>query len=231
MKYTVIQPAYFPDIRTLARMYAADVVVWADSFVYTKHSTINRCQIKTANGAQWLTVPVLAKHEQQISDVLVDQQHFWKRTHKKSLEVNYQNSPYYFFFADTLNEMIDRSWSFINELDVQSTRFLNKKLGGPAKMFFSTDLPQAEDRSLRVVQWAEATKCEEYLVEKADLSYIDSNWIKCGGVNVTTVQFTHPQYSQVFGDFYESLSALDLLFNMGESSRMVLKSAITIEGA
>ncbi len=233
MRYTVIQPAYFPNLRTMARIYAADVVVWADSFLYKKHSTINRCHVKTASGPHWLTVPILTKKrsQQPIAHMKIDPQHYWKRTHLKSLQVNYQNSPYYFFFADALYKVLHQPWEYLNKLNLETLHLLTRMLRLPATVIPATELPQVNDRSERVLLWADATKCQEYLVEESDLSYIDGNRIKQSGVNVRTLGFSHPHYPQLFGDFCESLSTLDLLFNMGESSRMVLKSAINMNEA
>lgn len=213
-------------------MYTADVVIWADTFRYKKHATINRCRIKSVDGPQWLTVPVLTsgKSKQSISEVRVDSQHHWKHSHLKSMKVSYQNSPYYFFFADRIQELLQQPWQHLNDLDVATLQFLCRMLRIPSEIMSSRQLSHAPDRTQRVLDWAVATNCQEYLVEKDDLPYIDSDRITKSGVNVTLFQFTHPRYHQLFDGFYENLSALDLLFNCGESSKMHIKTATSVKG-
>ena len=50
MILTVIEPAYFPPLSYFAKVIASDVIIWADSFQFKKHSIINRTSIKTVSG-------------------------------------------------------------------------------------------------------------------------------------------------------------------------------------
>ncbi|MDZ7725053.1 MAG: WbqC family protein [candidate division KSB1 bacterium] len=94
---TVIAPEYFPRISTLARVLAADVVVWADTFSFSKQCAMNRTRIKTVTGPEWLTVPVLHQGKARFKDIEIDPEHHWRHNHCKTLLVNYMNSPYYSF--------------------------------------------------------------------------------------------------------------------------------------
>ena len=90
---TVISPEYFPRISTLARVQAADVVIWADTFLFSKQTTMNRTRIKTVTGPEWLTVPVMHQGKTRYHDVEIDPEHCWRHNHSRTLQVNYMNSP------------------------------------------------------------------------------------------------------------------------------------------
>jgi hypothetical protein len=230
MILTVIQPSYFPNISALSRMARADVVVWADSFRYSKHSTINRARIKTVSGAAWLTVPILTtgRISQPIQKVIFDKEHFWRQTHLRSLEVSYQNSPYYSFFSDDIENILNENYVFLNDILLASTRFLLRKLRTPVKLLRSVDLPKVEDRSRRVVRWMQECKCDEYLVESADMNYIDAEIVGHIG-KLIEFEFCPKKYYQLFQSYIENLSGLDLLFNEGEMSKLILAESAKLK--
>ncbi|MBN1465653.1 WbqC family protein [candidate division KSB1 bacterium] len=227
MKLTVVQPAYFPTIRTLSRISSADVVVWGETFVYKRNATIHRARIKTAAGAHWLTIPVLTKGRrgQLIRDVEIDPTHHWQRSHIKSLRVNYRNTPYYFFLAEEIAGLLRQKWRSLNDVALESTKFLCAKMGLPCRFVKSGDLPVVQDRSERVRQWLRSCGCETYVIEKDDEKYIDPRVIEKDGGRMLSLDFTHLNYHQSFGAFVADLSALDLLFNEGEMSESIVRTS------
>ena len=229
MRMTVIQPSYFPSVSELSRISQADVIVWANRFIYKKHSTINRTRIKTVSGPSWLTIPVLTagQKRQYINEAVIDQAHFVRHGHLKSIEVSYQNSPYYFFFADEIAEIIKKRRQHLGDLLLETTRFLLKKCRLRAKIVMSSDLPQAKDRTHRVIQWMKACQCDEYLVRRHDLPFINSSMLAARTVKI--FDFAGLKYHQLFSGFINDLSGLDLLFNEGEMSATLLKRAAKLE--
>ncbi|MBN1480253.1 WbqC family protein [candidate division KSB1 bacterium] len=211
----------------LSRIAAADVVVWANTFHYKKHSTINRTRIKTISGPRWLSIPVLTRgaSKQIIADMRIDPEHDWQGAHIRSLQSNYQSSPYYYFFADEIADVINKKWRLLDELLQQSTSFLCQKLGFLARFVDSRELPGVTDRSHRVIAWAEACGCSSYLVPTEDERFIDRQFIEKNNCSVLCFDFRSVAYHQLFGDFIGELSGLDLLFNEGEMSRFILQSA------
>jgi len=231
MRMTVLQPGYFPSLGVLSRVAVSDVVIWADSFIYSKHATINRTRIKTASGASWLTIPVLTKgaKNQAIRKVAVDKQHHWRHTHLKSLDVSYQNSPYFYFFTEELERLVHADSVKLNDLLLASTRFLFNKLRLGAKLIASHQLPVVQERSQRVVSWVKECGCDEYVVEKKDLAFIDGNTIFSAGVKISEFEYSAAKYHQLFKGFITNLSGLDLLFNEGEMSGLILKNSAMLK--
>ncbi len=228
MKLTVLQPCYFPDLVALFRVLLADVVVWADTFLFSKQGTINRTRIKTASGPAWLTIPVLSrgKPKQQIRDVRIDPEHRWRHTHLKSLQVSYRNSPYYYFLSPELEDIINQPYTKLNPLLCNSFMFLCHKIRLSAECVHAQQLPKIRDRSQRVVAWLKETGCETYLLAEEEKQFIDVTAIQQQGWNVQSFSFQHPRYHQLFQTFEPNLSALDVLFNKGELSRTILMNAV-----
>jgi len=224
---TVITPAYFPRAETLALVLQSDVVVWADSFQFNKKMKSNRAAIKSVSGLQWLTVPVLTKgkNKQTFAQMEIDPQHEWRHNHLKSMQVSYQNSPYYFFAHDELEKLLHQEWSSLNDLSIATTEFLCRKMRIPLNKMSGSRLPAVRDRSERVMHWLDVCHCDNYLLPHDHVQFIDTSCIQSHGFSVQTYQFAC-NYHQLFQTFIENLSGLDLLFNEGEMSRSILHSAL-----
>ena len=221
---TVVMPEYFPPLSTLARVLASDVTVWADTFLFSKQTTMNRARIKTVAGPEWLTIPVRhSAHENAVLSVKIDPEHHWRHNHCKSLQVNYMNSPYYFFLQSKVDSLVQEHWSHLEPLIFKSFQFLCRRMRISAKVIKSSNMPTVSDRSERVCAWLETADCSHYLIDAGHLHFLDQGLIFKNGFKIIGFDFVPPVYPQVYHDFFRDLSGLDLLFNVGEQSRSILK--------
>ena len=51
---------------------------------------------------------------------------------------------------------------------------------------------------------------------------MDCEKFKREGIEVVFQSYNHPVYSQLYGDFQQNMSVIDLLFNCGEESLKIL---------
>ena len=68
MIVAIHQPQYLPWLGYFDKLRRADVFCFLDNVQYKKNDWQNRNRIKTAQGWQWLTVPVHYRYPQKISD-------------------------------------------------------------------------------------------------------------------------------------------------------------------
>src|SRR6202140_4033555 len=98
MKCAILQPSYIPWRGYFHQIQKADVFVFYDDVQYDKHGWRNRNQIKTAQGKQWLTVPVHsggATHGVKIRDVKIDWSKPWSQHHMRALTSAYNKAPFF----------------------------------------------------------------------------------------------------------------------------------------
>lgn len=227
MIMTVVQPAYFMDIRALAKVALCDIVVWADTFPFKSGTTINRTQIKTAEGGRWLTIPVLQKGKgpQEIRHGEIDNHEPWLNQHWKNIENNYKNSPYFYYFEEKMVGFVSRTWQLLNDLLWDTFIFLVDSLFTGKKVLAASELPQVANRSRRVLEWATATGADSYLLEQQEIDLIDSRLIIHEGLSLLTYHEKEISYHQQFSGFIPGLSGLDVLFNEGEMSSYIIRKS------
>ena len=230
MILTVLPPCYFPPVDLCARAMASDVVVWADTFPFKKGSTMNRTRIKTAAGPMWLTIPVHRRGSERprFAEVCIDNHEPWRANHRKNIEHHYRNSPYFFFLSDEVGDLLAMEWCRLDDLCLQSTEIVFRKLGLVPRIVRGSELPTVADRTERVMTWLQETRCDTYLVEERDASLIDAERILGNGFRILTFHYEPVPYHQQFNIFIPFLSSLDLLFNEGDMGREILKKGANL---
>lgn len=189
-------PQYFGSVRYYAALWQCRRAIIDTGLRYDKRfKSIHRCEIADTHGPLTLTVPVSrpAPDSRRLwSDARVSPHGQWWHTHIVSLESAYGRTPYFEFYIDRF-----KPWLCDNNLSV--TRFcmgidetLRCALGIPTEVTYGTPQPGDDFIDRRNNEFPEIKDVEYYQV-RADR----------------------------FG-FMPGLSALDLLFNMGPESPLIL---------
>src|SRR3989339_1677411 len=134
MLITGHQPNYLPYIGFFHKVSLADTLVIVDVVQYVKRGPfgwINRNRIRTPQGWIWLTVPVKTKGKfhQSIMETEIDNSTPWARKHLKSIERNYQNAPYFHKYFEFLQEIYQKQWLLLPELNEAIIRYIIGQLG------------------------------------------------------------------------------------------------------
>ena len=219
------QPNYLPWLGYFHKVAHADVFVVGDDVQYAKHGLINRNRIRTRQGWQWLTVPVLTKGRsgQRVNEVVVDDVQRWRRKHWQAIQWNYQTAPYFDSYAGFLEEIYAKPWEKLVDLSMTLIRFLLEQFRIEVAVRRSSRLALRPERTLRLVDMTLACDCTVYLGGTgASRSYTDEHVFREAELECRFSDFVHPTYQQCFPGFEPNMSALDLLFNRGEASREVL---------
>ncbi|PRP66564.1 WbqC family protein [Nonlabens agnitus] len=195
----IIHPSYFVDVESLVHIYHCDQILVDASDSYVKQTYRSRCYIAAANGPLTLNIPIVHDGKQSSTlykDVLIDLSQPWASNHLKSITSAYKSSPYYEYYEDDLIELYQDIPEKLMEWNIKTMQWLLSQLN------LATDLNFTDDY--------QSDELATYLITAKKKSDLD---IK--------------PYMQVFQEkhgFLHPLSGLDLLFNLGPSSRAYLKS-------
>lgn len=224
MRAVILQPGYLPWLGFFDQMYKSDIFVIYDDVQYDKHGWRNRNRIKTIQGVQWLTVPILIKGQDKpsIKEVLINNKVDWRRTHLKSIKQNYSRAPFFDTYFEIFEEIYSKEWKYLMDIDMTFTFALMEKLGLTTKVKFSSSLGIIGKNTRRLVDICLYLGASEYLTGDAAKDYLDESLFSQNDIKLQYHQYQHPTYNQLYGEFVSHLSIIDLLFNHGKDSLDIL---------
>ena len=223
MKVAIHQPQYLPWLGYFDKMAQVDCFVVLDNVQFKKNEWQNRNRIKAASGWQWLTVPVLHRFPQRISEVRVNHRAAWPRKHLQALLSSYSGTPFFEVHRPFFEEVYAREWARLADLNLATLRYLAEALGIRPKLLLASSLPARQGRTERLVAICRALGADTYLSGAGARGYLDLGCFEEAGIGVDFQAFQCPSYPQRFGPFVPDLSVVDLLFNCGQGSLEVLR--------
>ncbi len=221
----ILQPGYIPWLGFFDQVLRSDLFVIYDDVQFDKHGWRNRNRIKSANGVQWLTVPVLhrGRSAQFIPDVEINNTVPWGRKQLAAIRQCYAKAPFLDQYWGEIEEVRARPWTHLIDLDQAFVDRMCSWLRVRGELVRSSELEVDGDRSERLVKICRALGASHYLTGDAARSYLDPREFEQNGIRVEFQNYQHPSYPQLHGDFVPYLSALDLLLNCGDESAQVLR--------
>jgi hypothetical protein len=226
VRISIIQSCYIPWKGFFDLIGRCDQYVIFDSVQYVKRHWHNRNRIKTANGIEWLTIPVVTKgrFEQPINEVEIEKP--WADKHWRTLELAYKRSPCFEQIAPTV-----KSWYELAEgkplLTDVNLVFLNgivALLGLKTRVSHDIEYPTRGTKTERLLGIVQAAGADHYLCGPSARGYFDEAMFSASGVVTEWMSYDgYPEYPQLHGDFAHAVSVLDLLFNMGPEAPRYLK--------
>ena len=74
----------------------------------------------------------------------------------------------------------------------------------------------------RLISICKSVDGDEYLSGAGGNNYQDEEMFKKTNIKLTMMNFEHPIYNQLWGEFIPNLSIIDLIFNCGKNSRQII---------
>ena len=224
MRVVILQPGYLPWLGFFDQMYKSNVFVIYDDVQYDKHGWRNRNRIKTAQGIQWLTVPVLTMGQDKplVNEVLINNKVDWRRTHLRTIKQNYSRAPFFNKYFDIFEEIYSKEWEYLLDIDVTFIFAIMRELGLNTEIKFSSSLGIMGKDTGRLVDICLYLGASEYLTGDAAKDYLDESLLSQNDIKLEYHHYQHPVYNQLYGEFIPYLSVIDLLFNHGNESLDIL---------
>lgn len=221
MIVSIHQPQFFPWLGYFDKIAKSDVFVFLDDVQYKKNEWQNRNKIKTSQGEQWLTVPVLYHFPEKIIEVKINNQIDWKKNHLHSFTSNYSKAKYFHEIFDSFSEIYDRGWSNLVDLNLATIQKSIDFLGIKTQLLKSSQMNIEGSSTERLVAICKYLKADTYIAGQGGKDYVDESLFNATNIKLVFQDFSHPVYTQCFGDFLPNLSIIDLLFNCGSESNKV----------
>jgi len=219
---------YFPWVGLLEQMRLADHYVAYDGAAYSKGGLANRVQVKTANGVQWLTVPVReAPLGCPIREVRIDERASWRRRHRATLAQAYAKAPFVMDMLHLVDSVFDGfSGDCIGELSLSSMRCVHGyfDLHNPKCFHSDVEFATSGSPSERVLDLVLQLEGNRYITGHGARNYLDHALFETAGVAVEYLVYEKRPYPQLHGDFTPYVSSLDLVANVGKRGVEYIRS-------
>lgn len=226
-KIAILQSNYIPWKGYFDLIRSVDEFIFYDDVQFTKNDWRNRNQVKSAQGPQWLTIPVLSKGklEQKIQDTRISD-HKWATDHWKAIQNYYSKSAHLKDYKPLFEAIYAEcaTIDFLSQVNFKFIRLICNILGITTKLSWSTDYEYKEGKTERLVSLCQQTGATYYLSGPAAKDYIVEDLFKKAGVELAYADYSgYPEYPQLYGSFEHRLSVVDLLFNTGPDALKYMK--------
>lgn len=229
----IMQPTYLPWIGYFGMIDRADIFVFLDSVQFARRSWQQRNRIKSANGEQMLTVPVLSKgaRNQTIAEVQVDRGSRFAEKHRRAIEHALGKAPHFKDHAGGLLDVLNAGHERLADLNIELITWASAALGISSRFVRSTQLDVQGAKAELLADICRTLEGDVYLSAPGSRDYIEgSDAFDVRGIAVRYHDYQHPTYPQLHGAFAPYMSAVDLLFNVGPHSLQSIRSGY-VEGA
>ena len=173
---------------------------------YMKQTYRNRCLIADANGPLALTIPTEKPTAGNcpMRDIRISDHGNWRHRHWNALEAAYRHTPFFLYYEDDFRPFYEQEIESLYDFNMGLTRLVCQLIGIDTPLLPTTEY--------------EGASC---LTDLRECIHPKQAW-------EADKEFAPKEYYQVFKDkhgFIANMSIVDLLFNMGPESILILNES------
>lgn len=186
MIVTAHRPGYLPGVSVLAKVAAADAVVWLDDVRFTTPGFVNRNQLPDGH---WLTVPIdRPSHRSTIREVAIGGGE-WQSDHIWHLRERYIDASHFDpELVNVLDTDLAASGAALVDLNLWYVAAIMDRLGLPAQQFRQSDYPTpGGSLSSKLVRMVKAVGGTAYL--SGPTSALDPDLFAREGIDLLFFRF------------------------------------------
>lgn len=209
MNTILLSSAYLAPIEYYAKLLAYDKVLIEQHDHYMKQTYRNRCTIAAPDGELALSIPTVKPESLKcpMRDIRISDHGNWRRLHWNAIESAYNHTPFFEYYKDDFRPFYEKKYEFLADFNEELCRLVCSLIDIQPLMERTTEY--------RTELTTDEADFRDRIHPKKDFRLEDPDFI--------------PQpYYQVFQErlgFLPNLSIIDLLFNMGSESLLVLQSS------
>ena len=208
MPICYLTTAYLAPVQYYCRLFSFDKIVIERHCNYIKQTYRNRCIIAGSNGPMSLSVPIEKSDtlKQFTKDVKLSEHGNWRHLHWNAIISAYNSTPFFDYYKDDFQPFFEKKYSYLFDFNEDLRRLICNLLSIESDVVYS----------------------DSYKTEFSENEYDFREFIHPKKTSDIDTRFSPVPYYQVFDSkhgFQPNLSIIDLLFNMGPESVIILQNS------
>lgn len=204
-----LSSAYLAPIEYYSKLLAYDTVYIEQHDHYTKQTYRNRCNIVGPGGILPLSIPTVKPDSLKcpMKDIQISDHGNWRHLHWNAIESAYNNTPFFEYYKDDFAPFYEKKHRFLFDFNEELRQLICELIDLTPTVKYTPEYKTGFNSN--------EFDFREIIHPKKDYGIEDPEFISV-------------PYYQVFEarhGFIPNLSIIDLLFNMGPESLLVLKKS------
>lgn len=212
MKESVyLTSSYLAPVEYYSKLYAYKHIYVEQYDNYIKQTYRNRCTIASADGPLALSIPTVKPEAQKcpMKDIRISDHGNWRHLHWTALESAYSGSPFFEYYKDDFHPFYEKKYEFLYDFNA----LLCEKV---------CELIDIQPHIERTSEYK-----TDFASDEEDFREIIHPKKECTSLDEGFSPIPYYQVFQARHGFLPNLSIIDLLFNMGPESLLVLRDSIS----
>lgn len=225
-RVAIVQSNYIPWKGYFDLIAGVDEFILLDDVQYTKRDWRNRNLIKTAQGVQWLTIPVVNKGRQAQLIEETEISEAWAEAHWARIRHSYSKAPFFRDHEPRIAALYEAAAGMKRLSDVNRLFLagLCDVLDIRTPLADSRDYGSQGAKTEKILSLCRSAGAAAYLSGPSARGYLEEPAFAAAGIRVEWMDYSgYPAYPQLYGDFDPHVSVIDLLFNTGPAARRHMK--------
>ncbi len=220
------QPNYLPWIGFFSKIKYSNYFIILNTAEYPKGSIINRNKIRTNEGWNYLTIPIGRRlHGTRICDIKLPIDKTWMITHWRTIKHHYMKANFFRLHQNFFKNLYQKDFEYLWQINEEIIFYLFGCFGIKVEVKRASELHVNPDlrKTDMVIELLKSVNADTYLSGPSGRVYLDYKKFKQSNIDLKFFEFKHPVYRQRYNGFESTMSAIDLLFNVGSQSCEILE--------
>lgn len=215
-KVVISQPMFLPWAGIFEQIKLADIYVHYDDVqLPLGRSFMNRVQIKTCDGVQWLTAPIKRKGIQLISNVEFDNSQDWRNKHLKRLRETYAKAPFGDEMVNLVEDIYSLETNLLSEFNSNAIEKICRYFNINCQFIQSSKFNITLSSTEKLLKLVKKLNGDTYITGHGAKNYFDYDLFESNNIKVEFMDYKRNSYPQIHGEFTPYVSIIDLIANEG----------------